>query len=61
MAKIDRRAKRPRVKSVPPAPMNSILAAASTAHDLDLGHKTVLEAERNRALAKKLAGRTRRI
>lgn len=61
MAKINPKANRLRLSGGGSVQMNSIVAAASTAHDLDVGHKTVLEAARKRALAKKLASQTRGI
>lgn len=60
MNKIDQKPGRRRGRENDAGRMNSILAAASTAHDLDAGHKIILEAEQKRALAKKLASRTRR-
>lgn len=59
MNKTDQKPGRRRGREKEAGRMNSILAAASTAHDLDAGHKIILEAERKQALAKKLASRTR--
>ena len=59
MTKINANAARRRKSEVDVGRMNSIVAAASTAHDLDAGHKVVLEAERKRVIARKLASRTR--
>lgn len=59
MTKIDQKHGRRRGRERDASPMNSILAAATTAHELEAGHKMMLEAEKKRALAKKLANRTR--
>ncbi len=59
MTKTNSNANRRRASETNAGRVNSIIAAASTAHDLDAGHKDVLEAERKRVLARKLASRTR--
>lgn len=59
MTKVSSNANRRRGKDLDARHMNSIVAAASTARDLDEGHKVVQKAERELAIAKKLAGRIR--